>query len=304
MKTLKIILIFVLLLCLILIFNFFKFIKSNNEIVLFENKNDKLVKNFPTPTIIQFVEMKKILLPQLTQLLNGEDLSVFFIDNQIKNEIVYKDHPVNQFYFSPKKDKFGYFVDYSSDQDVNYDREAVLYIENTQSRKPKEVFHGTFRTSGWEWFSNDEVLIDESCGTECHVQILENLITGKEYVLQYGVGYTWSPNKKWIFAYNYSYRTGITIGDKFGNIIYKHHILPPENETANTPLAVWSPDSSKLALVMKKSDDKSFELIILNSGENFKEIFKSNVDTDKKFELKWALDGKTLNINDQKIILK
>lgn len=128
--------------------------------------------------------------------------------------------------------------------------------------------------------------MSEGCGTECQAEFLVDLKSDKKYVLQYGVGYTWSPDKNWVFAYNYSYRTGITIGDKFGNVIYRYHILPPESETVNTPLAMWSPDSSKLALVMKKSDDKSFELLVFDSRKKFKKIFQSDVMDAEEFELK------------------
>lgn len=266
-----------------------------------EDLDMKIVEN--TVTEGKPIDIAEVILPK--ELKTEEYGDIFYYDGQIKRQVTYRYNPISQLNFSSTTDKFGYFVNYNIyDENISDNKEVTLRIEDINTRDSKQVYSGSFRTSGWEWFSNDEVLVNEGCGTECHVQILENLITEKEYVLQYGVGYTWSPNKKWVFAYNYSYRTGITIGDKFGNVIYKHHILPPENEMANTPLAVWSPDSSKLAFAMKKSDDKSFELFILDSGENFKEIFKSNVGTAKKFELKWAPDGKTLNINDQKIILK
>ena len=238
-----------------------------------------------------------------SELVVGEYNELFYVENLTKRPVVYQGNPISQLNFSASKNMFGYLVNYDIyDDKIPYDKKVLLYIEDIKTRKPREVFHGSFKTS-WEWFSGHEILISEGCGTECQLEYLINLTTGKKYILQYGVGYTWSPDKNWVFAYNYSYRTGITIGDKFGKIILSHKIIPPKNnESTNTPLAAWSPDSTRLALIMKKPDDKAFELLVFTSGDNFSNTFQSDLDYAKKFELKWASDSKSLRLNGKTII--
>ncbi len=234
------------------------------------------------------------------ELKTEESGDVFLYDGLIKRQIIYLNNPISQLNFSPTGDKFGYFVNYSIfDENIPFDKQVALRIEDARARKSKGVFYGSYRTSGWEWFSDKEILVSESCGSECQAEFYIDLDSGKEYTLQYGVDYTWSPNKDWVFAYNYSYRTGITVGDRFGRIILRHNIRPPENETANTPLAVWSPDSEKLALVMKKSNDKEFELVIFDSQNKFKRIFQSNADYVTEFKLTWSEDSKKVFLNDK-----
>jgi hypothetical protein len=293
MKILHKLQVFILLLNIVfLIFFLVKYFYQKQEDVDMEILENSIIESKP-------IDITDVVSPVDLKI---EENGIFFYNGNTKRQVVYQNNPISDLIFSPSRNKFGYFVNYSVyDENISPDKEVVLRIENLNTRDSKQVYGGSFRTGGWEWFLNDEVLVEEGCGTECHVQILENLISGKEYILQYGVDYTWSPDKNWVFAYNYSYRTGITIGDKFGNIVYKYHILPPENETANTPLAVWSPDSSKLALIIKNSNDKEFELLIFDSHNNFKEIFQSKVDNAKKFELKWALDSKSVEVNNKKL---
>ncbi len=294
----KNILILSVILCSILILNFIASKQGNKNII--KILPDNITQNLPVTPLLKTGESIEISKVAPSKLISGEYLWVYFIDGQFKREVKYKNNPIIELLFSPGEDKFGYFVDYDIyDKSIPYDRTTVLYIEDVKTRKPKEVFHGTFRTGGWEWFSNSEILVYEGCGTECEVEFLIDLKTGKKYQLQYGVGYTWSPDKKWVFAYNYSYRTGITVGDKFGNIILRYHPISPESDMVDTPLAVWSLDSNKLALVMKSSNDKNLELSIFDRREKFKKIFQSKVEDEKEFKLEWTFDSKSVRVNDK-----
>jgi hypothetical protein len=67
----------------------------------------------------------------------------------------------------------------------------------------------------------------------------------------------------------------------------------------DTPLAVWSLDSNKLALVMKSSNDKNLELSIFDRREKFKKIFQSKVEDEKEFKLEWTFDSKSVRVNDK-----
>ena len=296
--TFKIGVVFGMVFSVILIFNMLALARNNssNDLVIEEQPKSS---SYPLFKIGESIEISKVSPSKLTV---GENLEVFYIENQTKRRVVYQNNLISQLNFSPTGDKFGYLVNYDIyDTKIAYDRTTLLYIEDTQTRKPKEFFHGSFRTSGWKWFSDDEVLVSYGCGTECQVQLLINLRSGKEYELQYGVRYSWSPDKNWVFAYNYSNRTGITVGDKFGNIKFRFNINPPENEMANTPLALWSPDSNKLALISKIDGREEFELLIFNASQKFRKIFRSDVDYMKIFDLKWNADSKSVTINSNMI---
>lgn len=224
---------------------------------------------------------------------------LFFYDGQIKRQVVYRNNPISNLVFSPSRDRFGYLVNYSIyDENIPYDKTTILRIEDADTRVSKQVYHGSFRTSGWEWFSDNEVLVSEGCGTECQAQFLINLEYGKQYTLQYGVGYQWSPNKKMVVAYNYSLRRGITVGDKFGKKLFRY-VLTPRNDThfANTPQALWSPDSNKLAVAMEKETGEGFDLLVFGVKKNFKKILRSDIGSSDKFELAWSEDSKKVFVN-------
>ena len=67
-----------------------------------------------------------------------------------------------------------------SDESVPWDKQVVLHIGETASKKTKEVYRGSYKTSGWEWFSENEVLVSYGCGTECEVLYLINIVSGQK----------------------------------------------------------------------------------------------------------------------------
>ncbi|MEK7121095.1 MAG: hypothetical protein AAB857_00130 [Patescibacteria group bacterium] len=298
---LKIGLIFGVTLCLALTLYFSGLIKYDTTKSLSNTEQPEFPKYSPFK-LGEPIEISKVKPAELT---TGENNDLFYIENEVKRLVVNNGNPISQMNFSPTEDRFGYLVNYDIyNTNIAYDRTTILYVEDIKTRKPEEVFHGSFRTSGWEWFSMDEILVSEGCGTECRVESLIDLKSGKKYTLQYGVGYTWSPDKKLVFAYNYSYKAGITVGDKYGNIKFQFHIGSPESEMANTPLAAWSPDSSKIALVTKIEGREEYELSIFSSRKKFMKILQTNIDYAKEFELKWAPDNKSIELNNKKITLQ
>jgi len=225
---------------------------------------------------------------------------LFYIDRNIKRKVTHNYNTTSNLYFSPSIDKFGYIENFDIfDKNAPYDQEIILHIGNTKTRETKIVYHGSFKTSGWEWFSNNEVLVSYGCGTECQTIYIINVDTGKKYTLGYGVGYEWSPDKKMVVAYHYYAGSGITIGDKFGNILFRLLRERPDiySELLEQTMAYWSPDSNKIAVVIKKENQDQLELLIFNVQENFKQIFQSDVDFFEDTELRWDNNEKLVYNN-------
>lgn len=242
----------------------------------------------------------------ISKLVADDYNELFYLDKNRKRKVTHNGHPTSRFYFSPVKDKFGYLENFDIyDKNVPYDQEVVLHIGDAKTRETKNVYHGSFRTSGWEWFSDSEVLVSYGCGTECQTLYIINVDTDKKYTLGYGVGYEWSLNKKMVLAYRYSGRFGIIVGDKFGNILFQLSRESPDiySELLSQTKAAWSPDSNKIAAVIKKEDQDQLELLVFDTQENFKQIFQSDVDFFKDVELRWDSDEKLI-YNDLKFVLK
>jgi len=58
-----------------------------------------------------------------------------------------------------------------------------------------------------EWLNDKEFALYKGCGTECVAVYLFN-INNFQRKFYYGVEHTWSPNKKYVFAYHYANPAG------------------------------------------------------------------------------------------------
>ena len=159
-----------------------------------------------------------------------------------------------------------------------HNKEVVLLIRDVNYGETKEVYNNNFGASNWEWFSENEVLVSYGCGTECRVLYLIDIDSGKQWTLQYGVGYEWSPNKEMVVAYHYSWKYGITIGDKYGNELFtlRRERGPVVNDLESKTQAIWSSDNTKMALYIKKEGENEMELLVFDIEKSFKQIFQSD----------------------------
>lgn len=232
--------------------------------------------------------------------LSEDNLGVYYNNN--KNRVVFKGNQIDNLIFSPSKDKIGFLNNEGvNNKNIPYERQILLYAGKVNTRDFKEIFHGSFRTSGWEWFNNDEIIVYYNCGTECQLLYLINVNSGEGNSLIYGVGYEWSPDKELVLAYHYSWKYGITVGDKKNNIfltIERKHTINEDDELIDKTKAIWSPDSSKLALVIKKENQNQMELIIFNASDNFKQIFNQDMVDTNDYNLKWSENSKSLSFNN------
>ncbi|MFH1838654.1 MAG: hypothetical protein ABH808_04170 [Candidatus Kuenenbacteria bacterium] len=241
----------------------FFFNQSKNVI----NINDKLSES-------DFIEISDAPVSKLIQDKYGR---IFYI----KKRVVHNGHPISYFSFSPSKNKFGYFKNLDIyNENIPYNRQIILHIEDVITKNKKEVYHGSFKTSNWKWFSDNEVLVVYNCGTECEALYFINVNSDEKYILQYGVGYQWSPNKELVIAYYYTGAYGIAVGDKYGNEIF--NLQREENKffskLVKETKGIWSSDSKKLALIIKKENQEKLELLVFDVENNFRIIYQKNLE--------------------------
>lgn len=146
-----------------------------------------------------------------------------------------------------------------------------------------------------EWLSDEEFVVYRGCGTECQVAYIFE--PEKNYTRRffYGVGYQWSPDKSYVLAYHYTL-CGITVGDKLGNELFTlrrdgNKIFP---KLAEKTKGAWSPDSKKLALIIKKEDKEKLELLIFDAKNNFQIIYQKDLEDINFSNFSW-IDANTVS---------
>lgn len=189
---------------------------------------------------------------------------------------------------SPTGEKTAYFqhkliTDLSEIEDDDY---TQLIIE--ENSRPETMFAGNFRVSFFEWLSDTEIAVYQDCGTECMITYYIDLATKHRRRFSLGVGYTWSPNKQYVLAYHLSLQQGISIGDKFGNQLFTLRRDSPNSlENYSSHRASWSPDSSKLALIIHKEGETKLELLVFNVENGFKLLLQKDLNSSEFTDFGW-----------------
>ncbi|PIZ64212.1 hypothetical protein CO051_04680 [Candidatus Roizmanbacteria bacterium CG_4_9_14_0_2_um_filter_39_13] len=143
-----------------------------------------------------------------------------------------------------------------------------------------------------EWLNDEEFAVYRGCGTECETVYIFNLRQDGKQKLYYGVGHTWSPDKQYILAHHYAVQSGITVGDRYDNILFDLRREYPK-EYVGTHKASWSPDSTKLALIIHQDEKTRMELFVFDAQKNFQKIVQKQIQTKEVNDLYWQ-DRKTL----------
>jgi len=234
------------------------------------------------------------------ELVKGEYGEALYIYNNIEKQVTYDNHEISHLEFSPANKKIGFFYrnDYPS-----VGRDISLVIMDISGRNIRNVYRKSHKTSYWEWMNDNEVLVYYGCGTECMVIFVINVNTGEEKAqLQYGVGHEWSPNREYVLAYNYSYRYGITVGDKKEKIFLSIKRKPSNYNLIYQTKAIWSSDSKQLALIIKKEEENQMELLVFDVENNFKQTFQKDIDFHENYDFAWIDDDKLL-YNETTVVL-
>jgi len=189
--------------------------------------------------------------------------------------------------FSPNKSSAAYFQERPEQNGTDT---VVVVIE--QNGKTEDLFQGGHRLSSFEWLNDRELVIYRSCGTECMSATIIDIDTKLQQDMSLGVGYTWSPNKQYVAVYHYSYKYGISVanrGSQYGTNILEIRRNHPDSGsylTDQTEIA-WSPDSTKLAVVIRKENEEKIELLVYAPEDQFKLVHKQDLGQMHIDDLSW-----------------
>lgn len=243
------------------------------------------------------IDMSEVPLDKLVE----DEVGVYY--GHSENRVTSNGNPIVRLIFSPSGEKVGFLENRDIyDESIPFDRQVILHAGDVKKKDFRELYHGSFRTSGWEWFNENEVAVYYNCGTECQLLYLADVYSGEGNSLVYGVNYEWSPNKELSLAYHYySWGIyGITVGGKKGNELFSVTRNPAHNdnwELIGKTKAKWSPDSSKLALIIKKENKNQMELLVFDVSNNFKQIFRWDADNADEYNLEWDENSKSVSLN-------
>ncbi|MDA2936388.1 hypothetical protein MYX06_04190 [Patescibacteria group bacterium AH-259-L05] len=223
---------------------------------------------------------------------------VLYDDYRTKRLTMYQGQLISHLRFSPSSDKIGFFYKKPGQEYRVTDIELSIIDINT--RVITKVYEGGFKGSNWGWLNNKEIVVYHDCGTECTTAFIIDTTSGEQTVaLQYGIGYSWSPDKELVLAYRYAVQYGIVIGDKQGVIrfqLLRDSVPSMGNSVVKT---LWSPDSAKIALIIKKESEYKMEIIVFDVEQDFKQIFQDdlagNIDDIGFF---WHHKGRALFYKD------
>ena len=180
---------------------------------------------------------------------------------------------------APDQKRIGYYRHLYSkpiyqDEVSYYENYLALMVYDLDTGEEQEVFRADYRFGNWEWISSKEIVLYRGCGTECSGFWRVDIEIGEKNVVNYGVGYEWSPNKELVVAHHYSGGYGITVGDKYGNVLFEFRRPLPSvySKLVNKTEAIWSDDGRILSLTIKEQNEDKLELIKFDIDNNFKII--------------------------------
>ncbi len=241
--------------------------------------------------------------PSLEQEVTGNGNAYFLKNNEVwmktkdaEKQLTYDgagEYNKNVLNVSPQQNYLAYFQDLSLKEGMNSDEYyrqnyTSLRILDLKSNTVTEVYKGSYKVGDYEWLSEREISVWIDCGSECSYLELIDIPAKRRRQLMYGVGYTWSPDKKYALAYHYSIQPGITVGDRFGNKIFTlMRDYPKEERVSSTHKAAWSADSSKLALIINKDRRPEPELLIFDVKRGFKTIIERDLKRKEFSRLEW-----------------
>lgn len=183
-----------------------------------------------------------------------------------------------------------------------------LVVEHEGTKET--VFQNDFRLGSFEWLNDGEIVVYRGCGTECRIAYIVNIETKIPHEFTLGVGYTWSPDKRYVLAYHYSYKYGISVserGDLYGRMVFELRREHPPSGSAlgNKTQASWSPDSKRLALIIKKQDKEQLELLVFDVENGFRPLLQKDLEDIDFSEVGWrnidtvfyAIGGKAFEVS-------
>ncbi|MDA2936531.1 hypothetical protein MYX06_04915 [Patescibacteria group bacterium AH-259-L05] len=240
------------------------------------------------------------------KLINDGYMDVVYHDGAIKRSVTYQGQAIRYLKLSPSNDKLGFYYNKPGQED-RAGPDVELSIADIDTMVITKVYEGGFKTSSWEWLNNREIVVYYGCGTECMVAYIIDTTNGEQTaVLQYGVGYEWSPNKKLVLTHRYTVQYGIVVGNKDGIEVFQLLRDSGPNIIVTAVKALWSPDSAKIALIIQKGNKNAMEIIVFDVEQVFKQIFQEDLTGEiQDIEFFWQHKGMALfyqDLNGEQVI--
>lgn len=168
------------------------------------------------------------------------------------------------------------------------DNNDYVHLIVAQGENKRQVFSGNYQIGFFEWLSDDTIAVYKNCGTECMIAYRIELPTLQTHRFYFGSGYTWSPNGKYVFASLSVPQHVITVADAFGTSLFTLRREPLVISNTSVPhKALWSPDSSKLAILIGKESKEKLELIIFDVENNFSLLSRHDIDPSSFRDFFW-----------------
>lgn len=147
-----------------------------------------------------------------------------------------------------------------------------------------------------ERIADDSVAVYYGCGTECEGVRVFDKRTGKQKAeFNYGVGYQWSSDKKYVAAFHSSAGHGFTVGNGKGEVLFTY-TKPLENTFGIPNFAQWSPSSSTLAVVIQDSETE-YELFVVWGFGGAVRIASTRLPPAQTYALGWDETGRMVYVN-------
>lgn len=195
---------------------------------------------------------------------------------------------------SPSGKKLAYFQAKSTENDISQigDKDYMSIMVEDGANETA-VFKGDFHLSSLEWLTDDELVVYRSCGTECITANLVNTKTAEKQAINLGVGYSWSPDKQYVLAYHYATNYGISVTsreDRFEKSLLQIRRIYPSSRSilADQTRATWAPDSTKLALIIRKEREELLELLVFDVLNNFRVLVQRDLAETEISSLAWS----------------
>lgn len=251
------------------------------------------------------ISQGKIDLPSVSlEKLEQDELWVY--EKSSKRRVYLHNNPIGNLQFSPFGQRVG-FMEFRDihDKNIPITEQVILYVGAIKDKKYQAVHHGDFKTSGWEWLNENEVVVYDNCGTECVAGFLYDARDGRKEADLWAVGHEWSPDKQMILSYNYTIGYGVRVQNKKGEDLFliARQQPVPYNELAQETRAIWSPDSAKLAVAIRKETEDKMELLIYNAKDNFKKIYQVDIILADVPGIRWDDNGNNIVCGDLAIKL-
>ncbi|MBI4268609.1 cell wall hydrolase [Candidatus Uhrbacteria bacterium] len=147
------------------------------------------------------------------------------------------------------------------------------------------------------YLGDNLVALYDGCGTECEaVRVFDEQTNEMRAQFVYGVGYVWSPDKKKVVAFH-SHDSGMTIGDRYGNVLYGDSHLYTTEKYQLPIYAEWSPDGTTLAVITPTDIRSRVDFHLYETRGTYGRRISIPLRTSDRYLLEWVMADRIVRVN-------